>query len=318
MKTIRVIPRLDIKGPNLVKGIHLEGLRVLGKPWEFAFKYYRDGADELLYIDIVASLYGRNNLSDIVRKTAEHIFIPLTVGGGVRSLDDIRELLRAGADKVAINTAAIHDPGLITEGARAFGSQCIVVSIEAKRIGNRCEAFTDNGREVTGRDVFEWAREAVERGAGEILLTSIDREGTGSGYDLELTRRVAEAVPVPVIACGGCGQPRHLAEAIRTGKADAISAASVFHYHYLEQEAGAEKFSEEGNIEFLGHKRGSLHFMADRITPMGIRDVKMRLRDASIPCRDHGASASNESSQGNDHRLRHGQPLQHREGAAPY
>ena len=231
--TIRIIPRLDIKGPNLVKGIHLEGLRVLGKPWDFALKYYENGADELIYMDVVASLYGRNNLSDIVKKTAENIFIPLTVGGGIRSLDDIKTLLRSGADKVAINTAAIHNSQLISESAEAFGSQCIVVSIEAKRTGDKYKAFTDNGREPTGKDVYEWAKEAVDLGAGEILLTSIDKEGTGQGYDLELCARVAESVSVPVISCGGCGKPEHLMDVVEKGKADAISAASVFHYYNI-------------------------------------------------------------------------------------
>ena len=175
MNNIRIIPRLDVKGPNLVKGVHLEGLRVLGKPEEFASKYYLEGADELIYIDVVASLYGRKNLLEIVERAAQQIFIPLTAGGGIRTFDDIKNLLRAGADKVAINTAGIRNPRFIKEAAQSFGSQCIVVSIEAKsRENGRYEAFTDNGREKTGKDVFEWAKEAVDLGAGEILVTSID------------------------------------------------------------------------------------------------------------------------------------------------
>jgi len=186
MRSFRIIPRLDIKGPNLVKGIHLEGLRVLGKPEDFAFQYYLDGADELLYMDVVASLYGRNNLLEIVRATAEKIFIPLTVGGGIRSIEDIRNLLRAGADKVAINTAAINNPDLIKEAAKTFGSQCIVVSIEAKKKeGGAYEAYTDNGREMTGVEVLSWAKRAVDLGAGEILVTSID-------IDDDLDFRIAE------------------------------------------------------------------------------------------------------------------------------
>jgi cyclase len=226
----RLVVRLDIKGPNLVKGIHLEGLRVVGDPAEHAVRYEAQGADELVYMDIVASLYGRNNLSAIVEKTAQDIFIPLTVGGGVRSLDDITRLLRAGADKVAINTAAIHRPEFLTEAARSFGSQCVVVSIEAKRTPSGWEAYTDNGREKSGVDALSWARRAVDLGAGEILLTSVDKEGTRRGYDLELTRLVAESVPVPVIACGGAGTLDHLVEAATMGKADALCAASLFHY----------------------------------------------------------------------------------------
>jgi len=181
-------------------------------------------------MDIVASLYGRNNLSAIVERTAQDVFIPLTVGGGVRSLDDITRLLRAGADKVAINTAAIHRPEFLTEAARTFGSQCVVLSIEAKRTPSGWEAYTDNGREKSGVDALSWARRAVDLGAGEILLTSVDQEGTRRGYDLELTRLVSESVPVPVIACGGAGTLDHLVEAATMGKADAICAASLFHY----------------------------------------------------------------------------------------
>lgn len=282
---VRIIPRLDIKGPNLVKGIHLEGLRVLGKPWDFAYRYYKEGADELIYIDAVASLYGRNNLLEIVKKTAENIFIPLTVGGGIRSLDDIKNLLRVGADKVAINTGAIHNPDLIRQGAQAFGSQCIVSYIEAKHINGRYEAMTDNGREVTGKDVFEWTKQVVELGAGEILLTSIDREGTGLGYDLELIKNVAETVPVQVIASGGCGQAEHSREAVKIGKADAINAASIFHYNYLDHTVKTDEFNEEGNIEFIKQNRGGLGFMKDRISRLSIQDVKQTLVTSGIKCR---------------------------------
>lgn len=229
--TIRVIPRLDIKGPNLVKGIHLEGLRVVGPPHEFAARYYKEGADELIYMDIVASLYGRNNLVEIVERTSREIFIPLTVGGGVRSLEDIVTLLRAGADKVAVNTAAIKRPEFISEASRAFGSQCIVLSIEAKRQpGGGWEAFTDNGRERTGVDALEWAKRGAELGAGEILLTSIDQEGTKRGFDVELVSRVSGSVGIPVIACGGAGKVPDFVDAVGAGRADAVSAANVFHY----------------------------------------------------------------------------------------
>lgn len=282
---VRVIPRLDIKGPNLVKGIHLEGLRVLGKPWDFAYRYYKEGADELIYIDAVASLYGRNNLLEIVKKTAENIFIPLTVGGGVRSLDDIKNLLRAGADKVAVNTGAIHNPDLIRQGAQAFGSQCIVSYIEAKYINGRYEAMTDNGREVTGKNVFDWAKQVVDLGAGEILLTSIDNEGTGLGYDLELIRNVAEQVPIQVIASGGCGNAKHIQEAVKAGKADAINAASVFHYNYLDHTVKTDEFNEEGNIEFIKQNRDGLGFMKNRISRLSIQDVKQTLVASGIKCR---------------------------------
>ena len=226
----RVIARLDIKGPNLVKGIHLEGLRVIGDPAEHAVRYYREGADELIYIDIVASLYERNNLTDVVARTASEIFVPLTVGGGVRKLDDVNQLLRAGADKVAINTAAVRRPELIREAARTFGSQCIVASIEAKRTkAGAWEAYTDNGREKTGLDVVEWASRVVELGAGEVLVTSVDMEGTRKGFDLELVRTLGPKLGVPVIACGGAGKVEHVADAIAAG-ADAIAVASLLHY----------------------------------------------------------------------------------------
>lgn len=230
MAVPRVIARLDVKAPNLVKGIQLEGLRVLGDPREFARRYYADGADEILYVDIVASLYGRNNILDVVRRTADDVFVPLTVAGGLRSIDDVREALRSGADKVAINTAAVRRPELIREVAEAFGSQCIVVDVQTKKVAaSRWEAYTDNGRERTGVDAFEWAVRAVELGAGEVLLTSVDREGTRKGMECDFVARVAAAVSVPVIAGGGVGRPDHVREAIEAG-ADAVAVASILHY----------------------------------------------------------------------------------------
>ncbi len=231
MPVPRVIARLDVKAPNLVKGIRLEGLRVMGDPKAFARRYYEDGIDEILYIDIVASLYGRNNILDVVRRTAEDVFVPMTVGGGLRSVDDVRAALRSGADKVAINTAAVARPALIREVAEAFGRQCVVVSIQTKKIGpDRWEAYTDNGREKTGLDAFDWARRAEELGAGELLVTSVDREGTRKGIELEFLRRVTAAVSVPVIAGGGVGAPEHVREAIVDGGADAVAIASILHY----------------------------------------------------------------------------------------
>ena len=230
MRNIRLIARLDIKGPNLIKGIRFEGLRVIGSPAEHALRYYQQGADELIYIDSVASLYGRNNLSDIVQSAARNVFIPLTVGGGIRSTDDVRHLLRCGADKVAVNTAAIAQPGLITEIAREFGSQCMVLSIQAKQIApGRWEAYTDTGRERSGVDVIEWARRGVQLGAGEILITSVDREGTRKGFDIDLVRTVAAEVNVPIIASGGMGSAQDAVDVARQGHADAVAMADILH-----------------------------------------------------------------------------------------
>lgn len=232
MAGIRLIARLDIKGPNLIKGIRLEGLRVIGDPQKYARRYYEQGADELVYMDIVASLYGRNSLHNIVRRTAHDVFVPMTVGGGLRSVDDVREILRAGADKVAINTATVQRSELIHEVAHVFGSQCMVLSIEAKRQGKEYwEVYTDNGRERSGLDVVEWARHGVELGAGEILLTSVDQEGTCKGFDCELVRAVSDAVSVPVIASGGMGSSEHLADVVQQGHADAVAMADILHYN---------------------------------------------------------------------------------------
>ncbi|ALP52645.1 imidazole glycerol phosphate synthase subunit HisF [Candidatus Tenderia electrophaga] len=227
----RLIARLDIKAPNLIKGVHLEGLRKLGDPNEFARRYYQSGVDELLYMDIVASLYERNNLTEVIQYTAQNIFIPFTVGGGVRSVEDVAAILRAGADKVAMNTAAVRRPALISEAARRFGSQCVVLSIEAKQRGQGAgwEAYTDNGREHTGLDVIDWAKQAATLGAGEILLTSVDQEGTRKGMDTDLIAAVSEAVSIPVIASGGVGDPEHVGQALQLG-ADAVAVADALHY----------------------------------------------------------------------------------------
>jgi cyclase len=234
-KNTRLIARLDIKGPNLIKGIHLEGLRIIGSPNEYALRYYLQGADELIYMDCVASLYGRNHLGDIIRDAAQDIFVPMTVGGGIRSVEDATQILRAGADKVAVNTAAIANPQLIGDIARSFGSQCMVLSIEAKQIGpGQWQAFTDNGREYTGLDVIEWAKRGVAMGAGEILLTSIDREGTRKGFDIELVKAVTQEVSVPVIASGGMGKPEDLIDVVREGGADAVAMADILHYKRAE------------------------------------------------------------------------------------
>lgn len=279
---VRIIPRLDIKGPNLVKGVHFEGLRVLGKPEDFARRYYEHGADELIYMDVVASLYGRNSLLDIVERTSKEIFIPLTVGGGLRSVEDIRRVLRAGADKVSINTAALAQPSLIREACRAFGSSTIVVSIEAiRKADGRFEAYVDYGRQSTGVDAVEWAKRAAELGAGELLVTSIEREGTGRGFDVELTRKIAESVPIPVIAAGGAGRVSHVHAAIVEGRADAICVASLLHYHSVKHNAyDASDFQREGNVEHLRRKGGFAN-----IEEATLPEIKEYLSARGIGCR---------------------------------
>lgn len=233
MKNVRLISRLDVKGSNLIKGVHLEGLRKIGDPQEHAVKYYQQGADEIIYMDVVASLYGRNNLSDIVERTAENVFVPITVGGGIRSVEDVKHLLRCGADKVAINTAAVQNPYLLSEVAEVFGSQCVVLSVEAtKHDSGEWGIYTDNGREKSVYEVQEWVTKAVELGAGEILLTSVDQEGTNRGFDLNLIELVSKAVNVPIIASGGMGTSQHIVDAIGHG-ADAVAMADVLHYNKM-------------------------------------------------------------------------------------
>jgi imidazole glycerol-phosphate synthase subunit HisF len=248
MKNIRLIARLDIKGPNLIKGIHLEGLRVIGAPNDYALRYYLQGADELIYMDSVASLYGRNHLGDIVKEAAKNIFVPMTVGGGIRSVEDASDILRAGADKVAVNTAAVTNPNLITEIAQRFGSQCMVLSVEAKQINNEhWEVFTDNGRERTGIDVVDWVKRGVGMGAGEILLTSVDREGTRKGFDIALIKAVSAEVGVPVIASGGMGKPEDLLTVVTEGNADAVAMADILHYKRAEI-SDIRKVAEEAGL----------------------------------------------------------------------
>ncbi len=232
MNNLRLIARLDIKGQNLIKGVHLEGLRIVGDPNNFALKYYHQGIDELIFMDSVASLYGRNHLSQIIKEVTNDIFIPITVGGGIRSIHDATEILRSGADKVAINTAAVINPDIISNISQKFGNQCVVLSIEAKNINhNHWEVYTDNGRERTGLNVIDWAMQAVSKGAGEILLTSVDREGTRKGFDVELVKAISSVVNVPIIASGGMGKPEDLVKVIRDGGADAIAMADILHYN---------------------------------------------------------------------------------------
>jgi imidazole glycerol-phosphate synthase subunit HisF len=282
MKKLRIIPRLDIKGPNLVKGIHLEGLRVLGKPEDFAQYFYEHGADELFYQDVVASLYDRNSLHEIISATAKKSFIPLTVGGGIRTIDDIRNMLRAGADKVCINTAAIRNPGFIKEASQKFGSSTIVIAIEAiKQSNGQYQAFVDNGREETGMDVLEWAKQIEELGAGEIVITSVDREGTGSGYDTNLVKLVSTSVSIPVIAHGGPGKLEHFLPVIHEGKADALAIASMIHYDFIANQDSDMTGRSEGNIAFL--KSGRTSF--GKIEPASILEIKNYISGHGIACR---------------------------------
>ena len=269
MNKIRVIPRLDIKGFNIIKGIHLEGLRVIGDPQEYATKYFLEGADEILYVDTVASLYGRNNLYVIVKKASENLSIPLCVAGGIRSIEDIKKLLHAGADKVSINTAAVQNPLLIKEASEYFGSQCIVVAIDYKLwpddrfrsnlnktvskgkdenfdTGFHYQVYTDNGRQQTGLEAYEWALKAVSLGAGEILLTSIDREGIRKGFEIDFTKKISEAVSVPVIVGGGAGNAQDVVDVVKNGSADAISIASILHYDDISIRKLKEFMSKNG------------------------------------------------------------------------
>jgi imidazole glycerol-phosphate synthase subunit HisF len=277
----RIIARLDIKGPNLVKGIHLEGLRVLGKPEDFARHYYESGADEFIYADVVASLYERNSLQDIISRTAREIHIPLTVGGGLRSIEDINKALRAGADKVSLNTAAIKNHGIIREASRIFGSSTIVVTIEVIREANGTYlAYTDNGREHTGMEAVSWAKQAEDLGAGEIVLTSVDREGTAQGFDIEIIRKVADAVSIPVIAHGGAGSPAHVKAAIVDGHASAVAIASILHYDYIRTAKRHGKYEEEGNVEFLKSGRAF-----SKVAPFSVKEIKDYLVAQGVPCR---------------------------------
>lgn len=278
---MRIIPRLDIKGPNLVKGINLEGLRVLGKPESFAKFYYEQGADELFYQDVVASLYGRNSLHDIISKTAKEIFIPLTVGGGIRSIDDISKILKAGADKVSINTAVIENPDLISSASRFFGSSTIVVNIEAiKQPNGSYKAFTDNGRNSSNKEVISWAKEVEQRGAGEILLTCVDHEGLGKGFDLTLANKLCDSVKIPVVIHGGAGKQQHVLDLSKDLPISGVAIASLFHYHGILQSRQIDGYEEEGNIDFLKSNK-----TFSNIEGSSVSDLKSFLLENKIPCR---------------------------------
>jgi imidazole glycerol-phosphate synthase subunit HisF len=294
--TVRIIPRLDIKGPNVIKGIQLDGHRVLGTADEFAKIYYQEGADELIYMDVVASLYQRNSLLKIVQQTASEIFIPLTVAGGIRNIEDIRNLLNAGADKVSINTTAVKNPELLSNAAKVFGSQCIVSSIAAfRKERDKYQVWVDYGREVTTLDAIEWARRVEDLGVGEILLTVINNEGMGQGYDLDLINTIASRATIPVIACGGAGSKKDLSDAVLKAGADAVSASSVFHYHYARPKENKKtmQFSanrlrmgeqiDSGNIDFLNEGYGGER--AIMVDPCSIKDAKTHMQAEGISVR---------------------------------
>lgn len=247
MKNIRIIPRLDIKGHNIVKPVQTEALRIVGNPKELACKYYKQGADEIIYMDIVASLYQRNIDFEFLKLVCDGIFIPFTVGGGIRTIKDINNALRSGADKIAINTHAINNPEFLSEAIKEFGAQCIVLSVDAKKRPNGTwEAYTDGGRERTGKDVIKWVSEAIDLGVGEILITSIDMDGTRNGYDISLIEHISSISTMPVIACGGASGPKSMLEAVNIGKADALSMASILHYDDFEIYALKKYLSNAG------------------------------------------------------------------------
>lgn len=244
----RIIPCLDVKDGRVVKGINFVNLMDAGDPVENAEIYDREGADEIVFLDITASSEKRDIILEVVKATAERVFMPLTVGGGVRNIEDIRKLLKAGADKVSVNTAAVKDPPFIKSSAERFGSQCIVVAIDAKRKNRSWEVYTHGGRTPTGIDALEWAKRAEDLGAGEILLTSMDRDGTKDGYDIELTRAVSDSLSIPVIASGGAGNLEHLYEGLSKGKADAVLAASIFHYQEYTIKEAKEYLKKKGIV----------------------------------------------------------------------
>ena len=232
MNKKRIIARIDVKNEHVIKGIHLEGLRKVGNPNEMAKKYYNEGIDEIIFMDAVAAYYDRNSLTEIINRACENVFVPITVGGGIRKIKDIQIALNAGADKIAINTQAVKDPSFLTRASEIFGSQCIVSSIDAKKISeNKWEVYVDNGREPTGMDVVEWAKKVEILGTGEIMLTSIDKEGTKRGFDIELYNAISEVVTIPVICCGGAGKKEHIADVISNKGVDAVALASILHYN---------------------------------------------------------------------------------------
>ncbi len=281
MECKRIIPRLDIKGPNLVKGIHLEGLRIVGKPEKFAEYYYAQGADELMFVDAVASLYERNSLHDIIKRVAKQIHIPLVVAGGIRTIKDITEALRVGADRVSINTAAIQNPKFIEEAVRTFGSSTIIVTIEAiKQNDGKYLAFTDNGREHTGLEVSDWTRQLNNLGVGEIIITSVDQEGTGQGYDYQLIKLVSEIATMNITASGGAGSPDDVEKLLTNTSVSGAAIASILHYEIAKELFDPADDYREGNIEYI-NKIGNTKMFQTTTIPA----LKAKLIEKSINIR---------------------------------
>jgi cyclase len=280
----RIIPRLDIKGSNLVKGVHLEGLRVLGKPEIFAEYFYKEGADEIFYQDVVASLFGRNSLYEIISKTVKNIFIPLTVGGGIRTNKDIEKILKSGADRVSINSAALENPKLIQEAVKTFGSSTIVITIEAiKQQNGKYFAFKNNGRENTNIDVIDWSKKVEDLGAGEILLTSVDHEGTGNGMNIDLLEKVTQVVSIPIICHGGAGATSDVIDVAKKKSANGVALSSIFHYEFLSKKKNRVTEINSGNIEYLNSEK-----IPTNIKPSTIKNLKEHLSKNKIVCsRNH-------------------------------
>lgn len=279
--TFRIIPKLDIKSYNLVKGINLEGLRVLGSPEIYAEHYYKQGADEIFYQDVVASLYGRNNLTDIIKKTIKNIFIPLTVGGGIKNLQDIENILKSGADRVSINSAAIKNPKFVKEAVKKFGSSTIVISIEAiKQKNGEYNAFTHNGRENSKLNVLKWIKKIEDLGAGEIFITSVDRDGTGQGFDIFLANKVSKISTIPIIFHGGAGKMKDILKLINESKVNGVSLSSILHYDFLSKSTYRKTHSiKTGNVDYLSSKR-----LPSNIKENSIINIKKFLKKNKVIC----------------------------------
>tara|TARA_B100000579_G_C22848206_1_gene865709 strand:- start:1919 stop:2767 length:849 start_codon:yes stop_codon:yes gene_type:complete len=265
---LRIIPKLDIKNHNLVKGVHLEGLRVLGDPKKYAENYYNDGADEIIYHDVVASLYQRNNISSLIKRTSENIFLPMIAGGGINNIGQVEEILRSGADRVFINTGALNNPKFIDEVVDSFGSSTLVVSIEFVKLGNNYICRKDFGREETNKDLFSWAKEAQDRGAGELVFTSIDADGTGKGFDLNVAEKISKHIKIPFILNGGISSIEHINDVLNASSPSGIALGSMLHYSRLDESFSNSKQSE-GNINFLKENKNYKNF-----GKINIKDIK--------------------------------------------
>lgn len=281
MKYLRIIPKLDIKGKNLVKGIHLEGLRVLGEPYKFAEYYANNGADEIIYNDVVASLYGRNSLLELISHTAKNCSIPITVGGGIRTIEDIKNILKAGADKVSINTAAINNLEFVRQAVKTFGSSTIVITVEASFYNNEYMVFTNCGREYSGLEVENWVLEIANEGVGEILLTSIDHEGTGNGFDNQLIEKIYDKIEIPLIVHGGGKKPDDLIKIKKKYKIDSFAISSMIHYNFIKENNFDEKNYSIGNTSFLKSKKNFKQF-----GNYSIEKIKKELSENNIKTRN--------------------------------